>query len=104
MIMAAVANTLGNGMLQKAFCDEQVTESLRPLIGLEKFASGVEPDAGSPIPVSSAPPQSGPAGALGDFVRPLIADLQAVRGRSTPIEQLLGHFQFQGEVRLAGVR
>ncbi len=52
MIMAAVANTLGNGMLQKAFCDSKVTEALRPLIACEQFASGNENAANPTQPVS----------------------------------------------------
>ena len=44
MIMAALANTLSNGSLQKAFCDDKVTEVLRPLIARERFSSGLEPD------------------------------------------------------------
>ena len=42
MIMAALANTLGNRAVQKAFCDEKVTEVLRPLIARERFSSGME--------------------------------------------------------------
>ena len=42
MIMAAVANALGNGCMQKAFCDDKVTDALRPLMAREQFSSGVE--------------------------------------------------------------
>ena len=42
MIMAAVANVLGEGMMQKAFCDDAVTEALRPLMACERFGSGVD--------------------------------------------------------------
>lgn len=43
MIMAAIANALGNGSIQKAFCDDKVTEALRPLMAREQFSSGIEP-------------------------------------------------------------
>ncbi len=61
MIMAAVANVLSNGTLQKAFCDEKVTEALRPLIAREQFSSGIEPiaemTASASAPVVTRPTQ-----------------------------------------------
>ena len=62
MIMAAVANVLGNGTMQRAFCDEDVTKNLRPLIEREQFSSGVEqvtdPTTSAKLPQvwQSAPP------------------------------------------------
>ena len=55
MIMAAVANTLTNGTLQRAFCDDKVTEALRPLMARERFAAGIEPDSNSPDSVAVRP-------------------------------------------------
>ncbi len=46
MIMASVANALGDGMLQRAFCEGKVAEIIRPLIAPEKFGAGVEPRPG----------------------------------------------------------
>ena len=45
MIMAAVANVLGNNSIQKAFCQGKVDEVIRPLIAPEKFGAGFEPRA-----------------------------------------------------------
>ena len=47
MIMAAVANALGNGIIQRAFCDARVTDALRPLMAREQFSAGIEPVASS---------------------------------------------------------
>ena len=55
MIMAAIANVLGDGMLQKAFCDASVTGALQQLIEREQFSSGVEPVADTTAPSSVAP-------------------------------------------------
>lgn len=52
MIMAAVANVLGDGTLQRAFCEGKVEEKIRPLIAPERFGSGYEP---------RNPPTSSPA-------------------------------------------
>ncbi len=45
MIMAAVANVLGNNSIQKAFCQGKVDEIIRPLIAPEKFGAGFDPPA-----------------------------------------------------------
>ena len=42
MIMASLANFLGEGSIQKAFCKGEVTEVIRPLIAPEQFGSGIE--------------------------------------------------------------
>ena len=42
MIMAAVANVLEDGALQKAFCDGPVSRTIKPLIAPERFGSGIE--------------------------------------------------------------
>ena len=42
MIMASVANALGNGSMQRAFCDDKVKEALLPLMAAEQFSSGLE--------------------------------------------------------------
>ncbi len=42
MIMASVANVLGNRTLQRAFCEGKVDAVIRPLIAPEKFGSGIE--------------------------------------------------------------
>jgi hypothetical protein len=42
MIMAAVANALAEGSLQRAFSDGKVAEVIRPLIAPERFGSGIE--------------------------------------------------------------
>ncbi len=52
MIMAAVANALGDGMMQKAFCDDQVTAALEPLMRRERFSSGIV--SSNPAETSSA--------------------------------------------------
>ncbi len=52
MIMASVANVLGERMLQKAFCEGKVAEIIRPLIEQEKFGAGFEPRDGH----TQAPP------------------------------------------------
>ena len=61
MIMASVANALGNGSMQRAFCDEKVTKSLRPLMAREQFGAGIEPSPGTP---------GSPAGQPAAFNRP----------------------------------
>jgi hypothetical protein len=42
MIMASIANCLGEGTMQKAFCEGKVAEVIRPLIAPERFGSGIE--------------------------------------------------------------
>ena len=42
MIMASVANALGDRTLQRAFCEGKVDEIIRPLIAPERFGSGIE--------------------------------------------------------------
>jgi len=42
MIMAAVANILVDGSIQKAFSDGKFAEVIRPLIAPEQFGSGIE--------------------------------------------------------------
>jgi hypothetical protein len=42
MIMAAVANFLADGSIQRAFSDGKVAEVIRPLISPERFGSGIE--------------------------------------------------------------
>ena len=55
MIMAALANALGQGSMQRAFCDDKVAESLRPLMAAEHFAAGFEP-AGHVSRADTMPP------------------------------------------------
>ncbi len=43
MIMAAIANALGGGSIQRAFSDGKVAEVIRPLIADEQFGAGLEP-------------------------------------------------------------
>jgi hypothetical protein len=42
MIMASLANTLGNRSLQRAFSEGQVAQVIRPLIAPERFGAGIE--------------------------------------------------------------
>jgi Putative glucoamylase/Protein of unknown function (DUF3131) len=42
MIIASVANALGEGMLQRAFCEGKVADVIKPLIAPERFGSGIE--------------------------------------------------------------
>jgi hypothetical protein len=55
MIMAAVANMLVDGSIQKAFSEGKVAEVIRPLIAPEQFGSGIED---RPARASSAPLQA----------------------------------------------
>jgi Putative glucoamylase/Protein of unknown function (DUF3131) len=57
MIMAAVANMLVDGSIQKAFSDGKVAEVIRPLIAPEHFGSGIEVRQAR----ASSPPLEGPA-------------------------------------------
>ena len=66
MIMVAVANTLGNGALQRAFCDDKVTEALRPLMARERFAAGIEPEPTPSASVASQPTAAGLISSLRD--------------------------------------
>jgi hypothetical protein len=56
MIMAAVANVLAEGTLQRAFCEGKIAEVIRPLIAPERFGAGFEPREVSP---SSSPVNPG---------------------------------------------
>ena len=42
MIMAALANVLVDGTIQRAFCEGKVTDLIKPLIEPEQFGSGIE--------------------------------------------------------------
>ncbi|WP_435017648.1 glucoamylase family protein [Tundrisphaera sp. TA3] len=42
MIMAAIANALTDGGMQRAFCEGDIDRVIRPLIAPERFASGIE--------------------------------------------------------------
>ena len=65
MIMASVANALGNGSMQKAFCDDRVTQVLRPLMAREQFGARLEPappsaeSTNAPAPGAGRPWRSG---------------------------------------------
>jgi hypothetical protein len=70
MIMAAVANVLTDGTLQRAFCEGKVAEVIRPLIAPERFGAGHEPRDTSPPPPPSPSPIPGwerprPRGGIG---------------------------------------
>jgi hypothetical protein len=67
MIMASVANALGDGSIQKAFSDGKVAAVIRPLIAPERFGAGIETKEARSSGTSEAPgwqkPQSpGPNG------------------------------------------
>jgi hypothetical protein len=46
MILAAIANTLGDRFLQRHFSSGRVEEAIQPLIALERFTAGDESSAG----------------------------------------------------------
>jgi Putative glucoamylase/Protein of unknown function (DUF3131) len=48
MILAAIANTLGDRFLQRLFCSGRVEEVIQPLIALEHFTAGDGPSGGHP--------------------------------------------------------
>ncbi len=52
MIMAALANVLGDGSIQKAFSDGQVAEVIRPLIAPEQFGAGLEARSATSTPAA----------------------------------------------------
>ena len=39
MIMAALSNALSDDLLRRAFADRELERALRPVIGIEKFAT-----------------------------------------------------------------
>jgi len=54
MIMAAIANTLADGAMQRAFAEGPIEKAIRPLIAHEKFTAG-ERDAASGGPHATPP-------------------------------------------------
>jgi DhnA family fructose-bisphosphate aldolase class Ia len=40
MIMGALGNVLGRGIMQRAFSKGAIERSIRPVIGLESFSAG----------------------------------------------------------------
>ena len=41
MVMGALGNVLGKGLLRKAFSTPDVEKALRPVIGMEEFSAGI---------------------------------------------------------------
>ncbi len=41
MVMGALGNVLGKGLLRKAFSTPDVEKALRPVIGIEEFGAGI---------------------------------------------------------------
>ena len=67
MIMASVANILGDGAIQRAFSDGKVAEVIRPLIAPERFGAGIETrearsSGPNEVPGWQKPPSPGPIG------------------------------------------
>jgi hypothetical protein len=41
MVMGALGNVLGKGLLRQAFSTPDVEKALRPVIGIEEFGAGI---------------------------------------------------------------
>lgn len=79
MIMASVANALGRGSMQRAFCDEKVTQALRPLMAREQFGAGLEPNPASVESTGTVPAVPSRSWKAGSFRRPLERPLSELR-------------------------
>ena len=67
MIMASVANVLGDGTIQRAFSEGKVAEVIRPLIAPEQFGAGIDTrearsSGASEVPGWQKPQSPGPVG------------------------------------------